>query len=241
MDVTIADNDKLQFYLEEIYDSNRFDKQEMLTWEQQPQNTKTNFDLAKAYFEAIVKANDTYEQNVGGGDAKHNKYESANQMTDYGDEIREYIQKLASASAAATNSAANVKTKDKLLAMEDEIKKLHAIKKKMATKINNKENQHTNGGGGNGGQDGGKFGDTRRPQMTKLRNMGGYCHSHGFHPIGADHDSTTCIWKKADHKCKATWSKRMGGDMFWPSTKRVAIEQHNATYWQENTKRAEIN
>ena len=30
-DVTIADDDKLQFYLEEIYDSNRFDKQEMLT------------------------------------------------------------------------------------------------------------------------------------------------------------------------------------------------------------------
>jgi hypothetical protein len=32
-DVTIANNDKLQFYLEEIYDSNHFDKQEMLTWD----------------------------------------------------------------------------------------------------------------------------------------------------------------------------------------------------------------
>jgi hypothetical protein len=31
LDVTIADNNKLQFYLEEIYDSNCFDKQEMLT------------------------------------------------------------------------------------------------------------------------------------------------------------------------------------------------------------------
>jgi hypothetical protein len=72
-DVTIADDDKLQFYLEEIYGSNHFDKQEMLTWEQQPQNTKTDFDLAKAYFEAIVKATDSYEQNVGGGDTKHNK------------------------------------------------------------------------------------------------------------------------------------------------------------------------
>jgi hypothetical protein len=30
-DVTIANNNKLQFYLEEIYDSNCFDKQEMLT------------------------------------------------------------------------------------------------------------------------------------------------------------------------------------------------------------------
>ncbi len=40
LDVTIADNDKLQFYLEEIYDSNCFDKQEMLMWEQQPAATK---------------------------------------------------------------------------------------------------------------------------------------------------------------------------------------------------------
>jgi hypothetical protein len=45
-DVTIADDNKLQFYLEEIYDSNRFDKQEMLTWEQQPATTKTDYDLA---------------------------------------------------------------------------------------------------------------------------------------------------------------------------------------------------
>ena len=32
-DVTIMDDNKRQFYLEEFYDSNRFDKQEMLTWE----------------------------------------------------------------------------------------------------------------------------------------------------------------------------------------------------------------
>jgi hypothetical protein len=46
LDVTIANNDKLQFYLEEIYDSNCFDKQEMLTWEQQPAVIKTDYDLA---------------------------------------------------------------------------------------------------------------------------------------------------------------------------------------------------
>ena len=110
-DVTIADDDKLQFYLEEIYDSNRFDKQEMLTWEQQPANIKTDFDEAKAYFERIVKATDTYEQNAGGGTTGRNRYESANQMADYGDEIREYIQQLASAGAASQNdAAANVQT-----------------------------------------------------------------------------------------------------------------------------------
>jgi hypothetical protein len=46
LDVTIANNDKLQFYLEEIYNSNLFDKQEMLTCEQQPAAMKTDYDLA---------------------------------------------------------------------------------------------------------------------------------------------------------------------------------------------------
>jgi len=50
-DVTIADDDKLQFYLEEINDSNRFGKQEMLTWEREPAATKTDFTLAKAHFD----------------------------------------------------------------------------------------------------------------------------------------------------------------------------------------------
>jgi len=76
-DVTIADDDKLQFYLEEIYDSNRFDKQEMLTWEREPTATKTDFDLAKAHFEAIVNATDTYEQNTGGGTAGRNRYKAS--------------------------------------------------------------------------------------------------------------------------------------------------------------------
>ena len=68
-DVTIAYDDKLQFYLEEIYNSNHFGKQEMLTWEREPSATKTDFDLAKTYFEMIVNATDTYKQNAGGGTA----------------------------------------------------------------------------------------------------------------------------------------------------------------------------
>jgi hypothetical protein len=60
-DVTIADDDRLQFYMEEIYDSNRFDKHEMLTWEREPSATKTDFDLVKTHFETIAKATDTYE------------------------------------------------------------------------------------------------------------------------------------------------------------------------------------
>ncbi len=46
LDVTIADDDKLQYYVEEIYGSNRFNKQEMLMWEKQPVATRTDYDLA---------------------------------------------------------------------------------------------------------------------------------------------------------------------------------------------------
>ena len=133
--------------MEEIYDSNRFDKQEMLTWQQQPPIIKTNYVEAKNYFERIVKATDTYEQNAGGGTAGRNCYESANHMADYGDEIREYIQQLASAGAAsATNAAANVQTKEKLSTIEAEFKKLTATIAAMATKLTNNENKDPNAG-----------------------------------------------------------------------------------------------
>ncbi len=170
MGITIADNDKLQFYLEEVYDSNCFDKQEMLTWEQQPTATKTNYDLARAYFECIVKATNTYEQNAGGGMAGRNCYESANQMADIGDEICKYIQQLASAGAAnATDTADNAQTKEKLATMEPEIKKLTATIAAMTTKMSNNENRDPNIGTN---RDGGRERVTRRPQMTRLRNMG---------------------------------------------------------------------
>jgi len=68
--------------------------------------------------------------------------------------------------------------------------------------------------------------------MTKLRNMGAYCHTHGFHPVGVDHDSANCGWKHGEHKTKATWGNRLGGDMFWPSAKRVAIEQQDHPTWK---------
>jgi hypothetical protein len=227
LDVTITDDDKLQFYLEEIYNSNRFDKQEMLTWEREPSATKTDFALAKAQFETIVNATDTYKQNAGGGTAGCNRYESANQMADYGDEIREYIQQLASASAAnnATDTAANVQATNKLTTMEAEIKKLTATIASMANKINGK-NINPNSGESGGGER-----DSRRPQMKKLRNMGAYCSLHGFHPVGLNHDSTTCNWKKPEHKIEATWCNRLGGDLYWPNAKRVAIEQQNHPSW----------
>jgi hypothetical protein len=56
-------------------------------WEREPSATKTDFTLAKAHFKAIAKATSTYKQNAGGGTRGRNRYDSANQMADYGDKI----------------------------------------------------------------------------------------------------------------------------------------------------------
>ncbi len=170
--------------------------------EQQPTATKTNYNLAQAYFECIVEATNTYEQNAGGGTAGRNRYESANQMADAGHKIHEYIQQLASAGAAnATDTANNARMKEKLATMETEIKKLTATIAAMTAKMSNNENRNPNIGAN---RDGGRERVTRWPQMTRLRNMGTYCHSHGFHPVGANHNSTTCNWKKDGHNSAAT-------------------------------------
>jgi hypothetical protein len=48
---------------------NKFDKQDMLIWEQSTAIIKNNFDQTKAYFEKIVKATNIYKQNTGGNSA----------------------------------------------------------------------------------------------------------------------------------------------------------------------------
>ena len=109
-------------------------------------------------------------------------------MADIGGEIREYITNLASASAGvaqeqATNTMGKMNQFD---AMAAQIKALTDAVAKLADAKENKDPNAGRGGGKNGDR------ESRRPQMMKLRNMGAYCHSHGFHPVGADHDSVNC-------------------------------------------------
>ncbi len=153
-------------------------------------------------------------------------------MADYGDEIREYIQQLASASAAnnATDTAANVQTTNKLTTMEVEIKKLTATIASMANKLNSNPNPNPNGKNIN--PNSGEIEGIQKNPYKKLRNMGGYCSSHGFHPVGIKHNSATCINKKPEHKSEATWCTRLGGDMAWPSAKRVTVEQQEHPSWK---------
>ncbi len=91
-----------------------------------------------------------------------------------------------------------------------------------------KENSNPNATRGNGGGDR----ESWRPHMNKLRNMGGYCSSHGFHPVGAGHNSKTCRCQKEGHNTEAMWNNLLGGNMFWPTTTRVAIEQQDHPTWK---------
>ncbi len=150
-DVTIVDKDKLKFYLEEMYDSNHFDKNEMLDWGRQATATKTDYKLAKQYFKALVKVTNTYEQNAGGGTAGQNKYKPANQLADCGNKIGNYIAQIASTAAANNDHAANTQVKDTQFdAMLVQIKALtEAAAKLMANKGN--KNLHPNRSNGNKG------------------------------------------------------------------------------------------
>jgi hypothetical protein len=103
---TIPDKNKLQLYPEQIYACNKFDKQEMLAWEQQLLATKQDYAQARTYFETIIKDTDTYKQNSG---SKPQRYESANQLANLGDEVRGYIQQISGNNT--TEGVANVQTK----------------------------------------------------------------------------------------------------------------------------------
>jgi predicted phage tail protein len=149
--ITISDKDKLQFYLEQMYASNHFDKKEMTEWENKSIATKDDFDEAKLYFEGLVKDYEVYAQNSGGTAGKHN-FESAYQAAeaDAGDELRKYIAGVAQAAVTQEEQAANIRdsTKASSDAMAAQIKTKSDQIAQLTKAIANKENTPSGGGGG---------------------------------------------------------------------------------------------
>jgi hypothetical protein len=152
-------------------------------------------------------------------------------MADFGNEIKDYIAKLAGASIAKNNAVANIreasKSKDAELAlMAKQISQLTTAITKLTT---NKENEPKDPNNNRGCR--------TVEQVTKLRNMGGYCHTHLYHLVDATHDSASCVYKKKKgHKDAATWSNRLDGSTYWPLAIRVAIEQHGHPVWKDKSK-----
>jgi hypothetical protein len=126
---------------------------------------------------------------------------------------------------SASSQAANTEATTKQVAeMAAQIKTLTEAFTQLAA---TKENANPNATKGNGGGDR----KSRQPQKKK-RNMGEYCSSQGFHPVGAGHNSKTCRRQKEGHNTEATWNSRLGGNMFWPTATRVAIEQQDHPTWK---------
>jgi hypothetical protein len=128
--IVINDEEKLQFYMEQIYKLNQFDKNEITIWENNDKLTKNDYAEAKLYFKRLITNAETYAQNSSGMAGKKG-YKSANQMADVGDKIRKYIQEIASATVAdkeksaewAANMNESAKKKDaKINAMTMQIK-----------------------------------------------------------------------------------------------------------------------
>ncbi len=123
--ITISDKDKLQFCLEQMYALNHFDKKEMTEWKNKPEAIKNDFNNAKTYFEGLVRDYEVYEQNSGGTTGKHN-FKSVNQAAeaDHGNELHQYIARIAQAAVKQEEQAANIRdsTKASTDAMAAQIK-----------------------------------------------------------------------------------------------------------------------
>jgi hypothetical protein len=176
--ITISDEDKLQFYLEQMYASNHFDKKEMTEWENKTVAIKDDFGEAKLYFEGLVKDNEVYAQNSCGTADKQN-FESANQAAeaDAGDKLRKYIAGIAQAAVTQEEQANNIRDSAKATsdAMAAQLKAMSEQIAQLAKKLDNKENNGGGGGGGGGGSGGGLRDRSRgrvAVQYEKPRSMG---------------------------------------------------------------------
>jgi hypothetical protein len=162
-------------------------------------------------------------------------------MADVGDKIRKYIQDIASATVAdkerTAENLANIseasRAKDAQIdSIMAQIKLLTGtvvlLSRLLANKKNNSNGGNVgigNGSRGNGRASGGLVGGN--PRRNPTRNMGNYCWSCGYHPVGEKHDSHTCNFKKEGHKDDATTTNHMGGNNFWLQENRVKPSQHN--------------
>jgi hypothetical protein len=228
--ITISDEDKLQFYLEQMYACNQFDQTQMTTWDNKDEAIKNDWTMAKQYFEGLIRDFEVYEQNSGGTTGK-NKYESVNHAADAakGDELRHYIAQIAAAAVAKEEKhneiAASIHdtTQRKTDKMAEQLNSLHDAVAKLTLAVANKEN--TGGNGSGGGR------DREKKPYAKTRCMGAYCWSHGWHPIGENYTSATCNYKREGHKTDATFTNIMGGSQIWPARDRVMpSQQTHATF-----------
>ena len=177
-------------------------------------------------------------------------------LADMGDQIREYIQQLTQAKENVPPPSSNTTptTSPGGNAAVDEMNKRMAKLENLISNMcnnnnNNNNNNNRRGGGGNnnnnrndgGGNNNnnnnnnssdandGRRRNRRDEPYEKYRNMGVYCFSCGFHPVGKEHTSKTCGYKRTNHDENATWTNRgSGGSTIWPTKVREDQKTHES-------------
>lgn len=246
--ITIEDEDVKEHYMVQMYASNAFNESEMKEWEDKTEADKDDWTIMKKYFRDKMTLNDAYTNNNEGnaptmfGSSANVIEEQEEKLANLGDEIREYIQQLTGAKENVpppskpppSNYTSNTSSNKAAEAMDKRMSKIEELL--IALTVANK-----NGGGGNDNKNRGgggdekndkdrrKFKERERKPMHLYRNMGGYCHSCGFCPVGKDHTSVTCHMKRESHKDEATWTNRLDGSTVWPS--RVREDQQSHESW----------
>ena len=238
--ITIEDEDVKEHYIVQMYESNAFSETDMKQWEDKTEAEKDDWAIMKRFFRDKMALNEAYNNNNEGNSAalygsSANVTEQEEKLADMGDEIREYIQQLTGAkenvpppSNYSSNTSSNKAT--------DELNKRMLKIEELLTTLTFANNKNRGGGGDDKDKDDkdrdkrkGRSRRNRDEPETRHRNMGGYCHSCCFPPIGKKHTSATCTKKQQNHDDNTTWSNRGAGSMFWPRKVREDEKTH-ATY-----------
>jgi hypothetical protein len=249
--ITIEEEDMMEHYMVQMYASNAFSKADMKEWEQKSELDRDDWTVMQEYFRDKMTLNEAYNNNNEGnaatlyGSSANIIEEQENILADMGDQIREYIQQITVAKEKEnvpppSNNASTASSNKAVEEMNKRMTKIEELLLNMT--FANNQNIRNRGGGGNDDKNRGGGGNdnnnnnnnnNNRRRMfdpsapyTKYRNMGVYCHSCGFHPVGLEHTSITCGFKRQKHDDNATWTNRgVDGSTLWPT--RVRDDQKN--------------
>ena len=215
---------------------------------------KTYFRDKMALNEAYSNNNEGNDTTLYGSSANITD-EQEEKLADMGDQIREYILQIAQAKENVPPTSKPNTSNDTSSTVNTTIDEMNKRMMRLENMINNMcyNNNNNRGDGGNSknnnsGGEGNENSSNRNGGNTKTnsnsynntdgkktypfhkhRNMGGYCHSCGFHPVGKTHTSETCKWRKLNHDETATWTNRgTGGSTVWPKRVREDQKTHEA-------------
>ena len=204
--------------------------------------------------EAYINNNEGNDTTLYGSSANITDKQET-KLADMGDQIREYIQQITQAKENVPPTSKPNTSIDTSSTVNTTIDEMNKRMMRLENMINNMcYNNNNNRGDGetsknnNSGGEGNENSSNRNGGNTKTnsnsydntdgkktypfhkhRNMGGYCHSCGFHPVGKTHTSETCGYRKLNHDEKATWTNRgTGGSTVWPKKVREDQKTHEA-------------